>query len=192
MKLSTKLLAVFLLFVFTNAAFASSEQGHHAATLYDIRFFYLHFLIFVWLLYKLTNKPVASAWHAWRENIQASVEKGTKALDAAEEALQMAEGKLSTLPQALSEMTTRIKHETETESKEIIEEAKRKSVDIKKRGEENIKAEKLAAEKAYQRTLATNALAQAKSLLEKRVDAKSDSKRREDALSGIGRFGALQ
>lgn len=191
MKRSLQLL-VSALFLLESSAFAAGDSGHHAATIYDIRFFYLHFLIFVFLLYKLTKNPVASSWHSWRESISSSVEKGTKALGSAEEALQVAEGKLATLPQAISEMTSRIEHETNTESKEIVEEAKRKAVEIKKRGEENIQAEKLAAEKAYQRALALAALSEARGLLEKRVDAKSDAKRRDEALSGIGRFGALQ
>ena len=165
---------------------------HHAETIYDIRFFYVHFLIFAGLMYYLLKKPVVRGWHSWIENIESSVEKGTKALEAAQEKLQEAEGRLATLPQTISEMNSRIKHESVTEAEEIISEAKNKLTEIKKRGVESIQAETIASEKMFQQTLAYAALSKARALLEGRVKPQNDKKRREEALSGIGRFGALQ
>lgn len=164
--------------------FAQSEHEHEAS-ITDLKWFWVNFLIYIGLLYVLCRKPLAKAWQARRLAIQDSIAEAQKDAAIAQQALLEAQRKLAALPTETAKLATDIEREAQRECTDIFVAAKTRAERLAAQAKDLAEAERKATEAAIRRELVTLALKKAEERLQKEITPQSDKAIRETALSSV-------
>lgn len=176
-------------FIYCTAAFAEEEGHgghHHAGSIADLAPYWINFLLYLGLLIVTLRKPISKAWAARIENIEASVNKGKNEREFAERALKEAKARETALLSEIKKITSQIKQESETESVEIVQDAKIRAERTKSQGKDMITAEAKAYEVSLKRALAEEVVKRATEILMREMNPEKDSRLRSSALKEIG------
>lgn len=189
------LLLVLIILTQVSSAFGSAGHegaGHHAADISVLFPYYFNFVIYAFLLFYLLKNPIISGVRDWAIGVEQEINKGAKALEVAQESLTDAQGKLATLPQAVQDLKERMNKELQSELASIKAEGEKTLKDIERKAAETISSERDNMSKSFKTKLVNAAVASATKKLKSENTKTSDSGRRKEAVSGIGRLGLLQ
>lgn len=178
-------------FALATSAHEGSE-AHHAADISVLFPYYFNFLIYAVLLFYLLKNPIVNGIRDWALSVGEQVNKGAKALEVAQEALNDAQGKLATLPQAVQDLKERMDKELQAELSGVKAEGEKSLKDIERKATETLNSERDAMNKSFKAKLVNAAVTSATKKLKSETSKTADATRRKDAVSGIGRIGLLQ
>ena len=167
------------------AAGGHGEAGAHAPSIYDLRWFWLNFVLYVGGLWWLLRAKVGAGWITRRESIAKEVADRRGELKAAAEARQIAELKLAAVAQEVTELTTTIQAETKNEKQQIVAEAELRAQRVLRQAEGTLAAELKAGEAAVQQKLADVVMRRAEELVRKNVNLENDRQKRGSVVNGI-------
>jgi F0F1-type ATP synthase membrane subunit b/b' len=162
---------------------AASSEGH-APALWDLRYFWVNFILYVLLMYLLLRKVVASAWATRREKIERSVSAAQDELNAAERQLKAVEDLVNGLKADQSKVREEILDGARQEGIVLYRAAQERSVRVAAQAKELLKGEARSAEAYLRDQLVSQAVEMARS----RFSSGQFSQRQDDYVSAaIGR-----
>jgi len=163
---------------------ASASSEGHAPSLWDLRYFWLNFVLYAILMYLLLRKVVASAWAARREKIERSVFAAQDELNTAERELKAVEDLVNGLKADQSKVREEILDGARQEGIVIYRAAQERAVRVAAQSKELLKGEARSAE-AY---LRDQLVSQALEIARARFSSGQFSGRQDDYVSAaIGR-----
>ena len=165
-------------------AFAE-EHGHHIPSIWDTRFFWLNFIIYVSVLTYLLKKPITNGWTARRDAIESAVNSGKRELEAAQDKLQAAEGKMRMLDQEIIRITRDIETETQRESTLLIQDASKRAERIQVQAKEMADAEIKNAKAKIRAEVIDAVMKKAEDKIMQQVNESSDVQLRAATLGAV-------
>lgn len=185
MKNISRILKVLpLLLIASSPAFAASG-GHHEPSITDLIPFWVNFVLFLFLLHYLLNKPARSFWKNRQVSIQDAAERGKKTMDAALERLKTAENKLQSLEAEIEKLKSSIKEEGEREKSEILRSAKERASLLENQASIASQAEKAASYELLRKELADRVMKLTEEKVLEKLTPQKDKKIRE-SVYGTG------
>jgi len=156
-------------------AFASPSEGH-SPSVWELRFLWLNFFLYVGLLYLLLRRPVSSAWAARRQRIEHSVVSATSDMEAAEKELRAIEELVRNLKGEQERAREELLSLTKQEAVAISNEARERAERIRSQAKDLLKGEARSAEASFRGQLVARAVELAKTKFSGgRLAARQDS-----------------
>ncbi|MBX7142948.1 MAG: ATP synthase F0 subunit B [Oligoflexia bacterium] len=183
--ISPALLALVLIFGIDPVAAFASEHGEHTPSIFDLKWLWLNFAIFVGLVAYIIRRPIATAWATRRDVIRMAVEASGRELAEAKAALHAAESKLAGVQAEISTLRKDIEREAAREAEEIVASAERRAQRILQQGKDSANAERKSAETQVRAELIELAIRQVEQKLAQELTVESDKALRESALGSV-------
>ena len=163
-----------------------SESGHHEkGSFWDIRYYWVNFLIYVGGLYFILRNTVKSGWESRGSSIEAAVNKGKYDLQIAEADLREAQAKLASVDREIQTIREEIRRSTKLECDEIVADANARAARILAQGKASATAEQKALENELRRELADLVLQRATERIQREINSETDAPLRSAALSSL-------
>jgi F0F1-type ATP synthase membrane subunit b/b' len=150
------------LFFGASEVFASAGEGH-SPSVWDIRFLWLNFALYVALLYVLLRKVVASGWAARRQRVEKAVVSATSEMQSAEKELRSIEQVVRDLKVEQEKARAEVLTLAKEEAASIVSAAEERASRIRSQAKELLKGEKRSAEASFRSTLVARAVDLARS-----------------------------
>lgn len=161
------------------------EVAHHESPWASLGSKWVHFLVYIGIMYWLLRKPLAAFWVNRRQTIYDAVNQGKVALSAANQRLSTARSKVSVVDAEATRIQNDLAKETKQESARIIEDAKARAAYILDRAKITAAAEERAAEVAVRRDVADRVIEKARERLSKELTEEADRGLRGAAFKGL-------
>lgn len=169
-------------------AFAAGGDGHSVG----VSALFLpavNFILYLFIITKLTKKPILAALHARKENMESHIKRAATSWEQAKRQLLDVQRRFNSLDKDIKEIEERIAREGTQEAAAIVQDAKEKGAALIKRTKEGAEAERRAVELALRNELAQEVLQIASNKLSKEISSESDRPLRDRALEGIRAIG---
>jgi F0F1-type ATP synthase membrane subunit b/b' len=142
-------------------ASASPTEGH-TPSVWELRFLWLNFFLYVGILYVLLRRPLSSAWAARRQRIERSVVSATSDMEAAEKELRAIEELVRNLKVEQERAREELLAITKQEAAAICAEAQERAERIRSQAKDLLKGEARSAEASFRGQLVARAVELAK------------------------------
>jgi F0F1-type ATP synthase membrane subunit b/b' len=143
-------------------AFASGGEGH-APSVWDLRFLWLNFGLYVALLYFLLRKVVASGWEARRQRVEKSVVSATTEMQSAEKELRSIEDMVRELKTEQEKARAEVLTLAKEEAASIVRAAEERASRIRSQAKDLLTGERRSAEASFRGALVARAVELARS-----------------------------
>lgn len=164
------------------ATLLAEGGGHHGPALWIL---WVNYLIFVGFFVYVLRKPFASMWSKRRNDLQDSILKAERELEAAEQELAEARTRYANASEEITQLEANIKQETSLEVSKIVEEAANQAERIANLASRNANSELEMELQKTQDNFADKVCELAKVKLEKEFDGQLDAQYRKAGLNGI-------
>lgn len=188
-KVTTVIISLLLIGLFSGVVFASAEGGHHVASgvlLKDFLYRVLNFGIVVAILAYFLTKPIKKAFSGRREEIEKNLAEAQSIKDAAEAKFAEYDRKLAQATEEISEISAAIRREGELEKLKIIENAKAMAIKIEQDAEKAAEIEVAKARTELQREAVQLAVGVAEELLKKNFTKDDDTRLIDEYMQKVG------
>lgn len=188
-KVTTVIISLLLIGLFSGVVFASAEGGHHVASgvlLKDFLYRVLNFGIVVAILAYFLTKPIKKAFSGRREEIEKNLAEAQSIKDAAEAKFAEYDRKLAQATEEISEISAAIRREGELEKLKIIENAKAMAIKIEQDAENAAEIEVAKARTELQREAVQLAVGVAEELLKKNFTKDDDTRLIDEYMQKVG------
>lgn len=139
-------------------ALASGGDGAHHASIADITWPWINFIVYVFALTALLRKPIKNGWASRRERIAEEVTAATSELEAAERELAAVEALTKNIAQEQERARADIVKQGELEASSIASAAKEKATRLKSQVAELLEGESRAAQASFRASLVAKAV----------------------------------
>ncbi len=143
-------------------AMASPGEGH-APSVWDLRFFWFNFVLYVGLLYVLLRKVIASGWEARRQRVERSVVSATTEMHTADKELRSIEAMVKDLKSDQEKARAEVLALANDEAASILSAAEERASRIRSQAKELLKGERRSAEASFRSSLVARAVELARS-----------------------------
>jgi F-type H+-transporting ATPase subunit b len=165
-----------LYFASLTSAWASEAEGHHHLNWTDFTYRTVAVVIVIIVLVKLLKKPVSNFLTSRREEIQRLLSELEVKLSEAKSEQAKAQAKLASLEEDTRKIIDELIAEGEAEKQKIIESAHRQAEYIQQQAQVAIQQEIQAARDGLREEVADLAVAAAKDIIEKRMQAEDQQR----------------
>lgn len=180
------LTVVTLLILLPVTAIAAGGGGaHHAPDISHLTWYWFNFLVYCGILYILLKKPVTGFWHQRWQAIESKINKGEKALLAAEEELRIARENMANLEDSIAALKKQVAEETRHEEEALLQDSKVQVERIEKQLAMTIDSEQQVSQRELQDDLARKVLAKTEKELRQYFDSGKDKEYRGAALDSL-------
>lgn len=183
MRRALSLIVLILLFFTADFALAGEAGHHHHPSIMDLKWFWINFSLYVFLLYLLLRKKVATGWATRREKLSAEILSAREALEQVQNELSKAKERMARLENDRRDLRRDVESSTENEAKQIVTEAKRRAELIVKQAGVLGVAEKRAARQTLRREVAELVIENARGKLISTLSFEKDKGLRNAAVS---------
>ena len=180
-----RVLAIISLVLLPATLFAEGA-GHHGPALWIL---WVNYLIFISFMFYVLKKPLAAMWSKRGVDMQDSILKAERELEAAEKELAEAKERFANASEEISKLEADIKKETDLEVNKMAEEASNQAERITGVASRNADAELEMELQKTQDSFADKVCELAKARLEKEFDGQLDAQYRKSGLNGIKSIG---
>ena len=182
-----KYFASFLLFtvhysLFTAAAFASEEGGHHSASLKDWLWPVINFAVLVFILVKFGRKPMKEYFIKRTEIIEKSLKEAGEAKELAKKALSDVQERLKGMDEEINKILESAKRAGENDKEALIAQGASLKNKILEQTRVNIRYELQNAKKAIKSEAALMALELAEKQIKERLGGKEQERLIEENI----------
>lgn len=167
------------------ASSGHDAHGHHAPSIWDIRWYWFNFLVYVGAMFYLLRGPAVAAWNSRRTNLIESIQGAKRDLEVAQARFAEAQTKVSRVEAEKSEMARRLRSETEKEVQQIAHDAVERAQRIARQAEMALQHERKALEGKLRRELALVVTEKARERLKREVTPEHDRSLRDASLGGV-------
>lgn len=150
-----------------------------------VGWFIVDFIIFVFILVKLTKKPLKSTFENRHATIKRSIAEAAERFKAAEANHQVFQAKLANVDSEASQLIESGKDDGASEKNRIIQEATEFAKKMKTDSGRLLEQESVRARSRLQAQTVLKALSQAEGVLKKQLTADDQSRLIEDAISDL-------
>lgn len=150
------------LFSGTSEVFASAGEGH-APSVWDIRFLWLNFALYLVLLYVLLRKVVVSGWTARRQRVEKAVVSATTEMQSAENQLRSIEQAVRDVKVEQEKARAEVLTLAKEEAASLVRAAEERASRIRSQAKELLKGERRSAEASFRSALVARAVDLARS-----------------------------
>lgn len=188
-KVTTVIISLLLIGLFSGVVFASAEGGHPVASgvlLKDFLYRVLNFGIVVAILAYFLIKPIKKTFAGRREEIEKNLAEAQSIKDAAEAKFAEYDRKLAQATEEISEISAAIRREGELEKQKIIENAKAMAIKIEQDAENAAEIEVAKARTELQREAVQLAVGVAEELLKKNFTKDDDTRLIDEYMQKVG------
>jgi len=161
-------------------------SGHHGPALWIL---WVNYLIFASFMFFVLRKPLSAMWAKRGADLQDSILKAERELEAAEKELAEARERYANASEEISQLEADIKKETDLELNKIAEEANSQAERITSVASRNADAELEMELQKTQDSFADKVCELAKARLELEFDSTLDAQYRKSGLNGIKSIG---
>lgn len=179
------LVSASLFFLAQVYAATSHSSHHHQASVLDLKWYWINFLVYIAILYILLRDAAKVAWHNRHDSIKDAVSKGKIARANAQAALERAQAQLKNVEQDVINLRTEIATETEHECRQIIDDAKKRAQVLAQRARTQGEVEKRAMQLRIQSELSHLVVAKAREKLSRELNLEKDKLIRERGVSAL-------
>lgn len=167
-------------------AYAAGGHGaDHVPGIYDLRWYFVNFAIYVIGMYLLLRKPARTAWDHRRTAIIRDVEGAKQELRNAEQAHAVAQSRVAGLSAEIAALKQEIAAEGVRESARIIQESEARAERIRVHAQDSIAHEQKSLELSLRRELAELVTEKARTQLKRQITASSDKALRSATMGGV-------
>jgi len=154
----------------------------HAPHISDLTIFWINFLIYIAILYKVVKKPALNAWQKRREEIRKLVINAEKQSTQAQKDLTEAQSLHSRIKENMEDAKKAISAEAQRERIDIISQAQNRAEFIIKKAHESVGKERLSAKRLLQKSLLEQSFSKAEQILKSSAVKETDLKLLENAF----------
>lgn len=158
----SRIVAVAALSYLVSISEAFAAEGHHIGSVWDIKFHWINFLVYIAIVYIASKGVISSAWATRRDRIKQAVRHSAEELEHAEKELKQVEILTRNVVAAEAAAQQEILQQAESEAQTIVATAKEKAIRIAEQAGELIEAEANAARHAIRDELVSRAVELAK------------------------------
>lgn len=174
-----------IIFILIPSVALAAGGGHHEPHISHLKWYWFNFLVYCGILFFLLRKPVAAYWETRWKGLENQINKGERALAQAEQELQVAREKISTLQASISKLKEQVQSETEFEIAAVQEDTQAQVERINKQLAMSMESEQQASMIALQEELAAKVIKQAEEELRNHFNSDNDKDYRGAALASL-------
>ncbi len=167
-------------------AFASSAEHHHVASISDLFYPVINFIIYLAILIAAFKKPLTNAIKARREGIASFVSAASSKQADAEQLLKSAKAKIASVKAEAETIISRGIEDAKREAAALKIAAEKKAQRIVDQAKSTAQSERKAMEESVRRELAELVINRASEKLARELNESSDRELRKRAVDGIG------
>lgn len=179
------LAALTLLSIVAPVSSFAAEHGEHTPSIFDLKWLWLNFAIFVGLVAYIVRRPIGAAWAARRQVISSAVQASSRESALAREMLQKAEAKLAGVQSEVVQLRKDIEREAAREAEEIVAAAERRAERVLQQGQDSANSERKSAESQVRAELIELAIQQVEKTLTQELTVDKDKALRDSALGSV-------
>lgn len=185
-----------LLLISVRCAYA--ESAAHTPAISDLKYYWVNFLVYLAILYLALRKVVPAAWAARREQISASLQSASAALNTAEQELQAVQDALRGLQEPSSAAAGKVSEvqalraeiirDGQAEAQRIIQDAEHRAARIRAQAREQLAGELRTAQASLRAQLVERAVESARSRFARGDFSHRDGQYRDAAVNRAKRL----